>query len=130
MTPSRREGKHACRQQRAHTSTMRVAPQSSHSQVILHTIHAHNLTNRPSPRPAHLADCGPHPGAVVVEAFDAVVVDGAVVRARRLVEVAGVIVAHRHTVAIDIQVLAPVVTHAAVKGATHSTEGCKKRRGV
>jgi hypothetical protein len=57
--------------------------------------------------PAHLANRGPNPRAVVVEALNAVVIDGAVVRARRLVEVAGVVVAHRHPVAIHVQVLAP-----------------------
>jgi hypothetical protein len=49
---------------------------------------------------AHQADGGADPGAVVVEALDAVVVDAAVVRARRLVEVASVVVAHSHLLAV------------------------------
>jgi hypothetical protein len=49
---------------------------------------------------AHQANGGAHPGAVVVKAFNAVVVDAAVVSTWWLVEVARVIVPHSHLVAI------------------------------
>ena len=43
----------------------------------------------------------------MVEALDAVVVDGAVVRARRLVKMAGVVVADHHALVVHVHLLGP-----------------------
>jgi hypothetical protein len=55
----------------------------------------------------HLANGGAHPRAVVVKALNAVVIDRAVVCARRLEEVTGVVVAHRHAVTIHHHIPRP-----------------------
>eukprot|EP00983_Pelagomonas_calceolata_P096822 1158174-Pelagomonas_calceolata.AAC.4 len=59
-------------------------------------------------KPAHLAHCRAHPRAMVVKTLDAVVVHATVVCARRLVQVAGVIVAGDDAVVVDNHLLGPV----------------------
>ncbi len=59
---------------------------------------------------AYLPDSGANPGAVVIKPLNTVVVDAAVVGARRLVDVARVVVSNHDLVTVDRHLLRPAHT--------------------